>query len=67
MRYVIQKLGRDVKSIVLKFPSDQTSSLRISNEKQRSSVGEMHSNSKKDITIQLYRDASLVAIGLFDC
>ena len=31
----MQKLGRDVKSVVLKFPSDQTISLRIIiNEKQ---------------------------------
>ena len=34
MRHVIQKLGRDVKSIVLKFPGDQTISLRIINEKR---------------------------------
>ena len=34
MHYVIQELGRDVKSIVLKFPSDQIISLRIINEKQ---------------------------------
>ena len=39
--YVIQKLGRDVKSIVLKFPSDQTISLRIINEKQGSTTGEI--------------------------
>ena len=31
LRYVIQKLGRDVKSMVLKFLSDQTISLRIIN------------------------------------
>ena len=41
MRYVIQKLGTDVKSIVLKFPSDQTISLRIINEKQKSTAGEI--------------------------
>ena len=38
----IPKLGRDVKSIVLKFPSDQTISLRIIDEKQGSSAGEIH-------------------------
>ena len=31
--HVIQKLGRDVRSIVLKFTNDQTISLRIINEK----------------------------------
>ena len=40
MRYVIQKLGWDVKSILLKFPSDQTTSLKIMNEKQGSTAGE---------------------------
>ena len=39
--YVIQKLGRDVKSIVLKLPSDQTISLRILNEKQGSTADEI--------------------------
>ena len=37
MRYIIQKLGRDVKGIVLKFPNDHnyhTTSLRIISEKQ---------------------------------
>ena len=34
----------DVKSIVLKFPSDQAISLRIINEKQGSTAGEMHSS-----------------------
>ena len=43
MHYVIQKLGRDVKSIVLKFLSDQTISLRIIKEKQGSTAGEIHS------------------------
>ena len=33
VRYIIQKLGWDVKSIVLKFLNDQTISLRIINEK----------------------------------
>ena len=41
IRYVIQKLARDVKSIVLKFPGDQTISLRIINEKQGSTAGEI--------------------------
>ena len=43
MRYVIQKLGRDFKSIVITFHSDQTISLRIINEKQGSTSGEIHS------------------------
>ena len=34
IRYVIQKLGWDVKSIMLKFPSGQIISLRIINENQ---------------------------------
>ena len=46
MRYVIQKLGRDVKSFVLKFLSDQTISLRIINEKQGSTAGKIHSRSR---------------------
>ena len=37
--FVIQKLDRDVKSIVLKFRSDQTINLRIINEKQGSAAG----------------------------
>ena len=41
MRYVIQKLGIII--IVLKFPSDQTIRLRIINEKQESTAGEIHS------------------------
>ena len=41
MRCVIQKLDRDVKSIVLKFPSDQIISLRIIREKQGSTAGEI--------------------------
>ena len=46
-RYAIQKLGRDVKSIVLKFPNDQTIILRIINEKQGSTAGEILSRSTK--------------------
>ena len=34
----------DVKSIVLKFPSEQTLSLRINNEKQGSTAGEILSS-----------------------
>ena len=34
IRYVIQKLGWDVKSIVFKVPNDQTISLKIINEKR---------------------------------
>ena len=34
MRYLIQKLGKHVKSNVLKFPNDQTISLRIISEKR---------------------------------
>ena len=41
-----KNLGRDVQSIVLKFPSDQTISLRIINEKQGSTAGEIHSSYK---------------------
>ena len=48
IRYVIQKLGRYVQSIVLKFLSDQTISLRIINEKQGSTAGEIHSNSNEN-------------------
>ena len=33
LRYVIQELCGDVKSIVLKYPNDQTIRLRIINEK----------------------------------
>ena len=40
MQYVIQKLGMDIKSIVLKFPSDQTITSIIINEKQGSTAGE---------------------------
>ncbi len=47
MRYVIQKLGRDIKSIVLKFPDDQTISLRIINEKQGNAASEIHSTQRK--------------------
>ena len=39
MRYAIQKLVWDVKSIVLKFPNDQTISLRIIN-----TASEIHSS-----------------------
>ena len=42
MRYAIQKLGRDVKSIVSKFPGDQIISLRIIiKEKQGSTATEI--------------------------
>ena len=47
MPYVIQKLGRDIKSIVLKFPDDQTISLRIINEKQGNAASEIHSTQRK--------------------
>ena len=43
MRYVIQKLDRDVKSIMLKFSSDQTISLRILHEKQGNADSGIHS------------------------
>ena len=42
MRFVIQKLGRDVKSIVLKFRNGLTINLRIINEKQGSTAGEFN-------------------------
>ena len=45
IHYEVQKLGWDVKSIVLKFPNNQTISLRIINEKQGSTAGEILSNS----------------------
>ena len=38
------KIGRDVKSIVLKLPSDQTISLRNNNEKQGSTACEILCN-----------------------
>ena len=41
------KKGRDIKSIVLKFPSDQTISLRIINEKQGYSAGQIISSRAK--------------------
>ena len=41
MRFVIQKLGREVKTIVVKFRSDQTINLRIGNEKQGFTAGEI--------------------------
>ena len=41
MRYAIQKLGRDFKSIVLKLTSDQIISLRIINENQDSTACEI--------------------------
>ena len=41
MSFVTQKLGLDVKSIVLKFCSDQTINLRSINEKQESTAGEI--------------------------
>ena len=57
MLYVIQKLGWDVKSILLKFPSDQTTSLKIINEKQGSTAGE---NSKIPVHSSLYKMNSLL-------
>ena len=42
IRYAIQKFGWDVKSIMLKFPNNQTISLRIINEKQGNAASGMH-------------------------
>ena len=48
IRNAIQKLGWDVTSIVLKFPNDQTISLKIINEKQ--------GNAPVEYIVELFRN-----------
>ena len=63
MRCVIQKIGRDVKSIVLEFPSDRAVSLRIINEKhcyvasgiQSKAFGLSFSKAEKNDLFKLWR------------